>query len=139
MFMAKARHQGQGRGAAPTNDLSAGNLPKRPAAMTRILDAYERFVKVRPEQAEALLEGCRAITERYRTPSTVRRLSCREAASRIGVSRNLPFYLYQQGRLGECIDGRPRFSERECDDYKTSNRMPGPKPKPSPERGDSGS
>lgn len=97
--------------------------------MARLLELYERFVSVFPDRSKALLERCEELTNRYRPADGERNLTCVEAAKRIGVIRQRVFQLYQQGRLGACIDGKPRFSEKECDVYRDGYRKPGLKPR----------
>jgi hypothetical protein len=100
--------------------------------MTRILGLYERFAKTHPERAGKLLRRCEKLTERYRTPETKRTLTADQAAERIGVSRRQVFTLYGEGRLGERLNGSPRFSEFECDSYRNSPRKVG-RPRKTPE------
>ena len=93
--------------------------------MTHILGLYEQFVKAHPEAAVTLLARCRDLTDKYRPLSDLRNLNTRQASQLMGVSRKRVWELYQAGRLGACVDGKPRFSEQDCQDYQGRRLKPG--------------
>src|SRR4051812_1201382 len=121
--MARTRQQ-QGQ-AAKQIDLKRSSLPERPDPQARLLSLYERFVKTHPEQAAALLERCRELTERFRSPRTTPDLNAIQAARRIGESERRVHELFEEGRLGARVSGVRRFSEKECDQYRNSERKAG--------------
>jgi predicted DNA-binding transcriptional regulator AlpA len=93
--------------------------------------AFIKAVKETVREAEREAEAS-ARAESGLPPSTERTLNLRQASERIGITHPRVYQLYKDGRLGQEINGKPRFSELECDLFRESDRRPGPKPR-SPE------
>ena len=126
------REESRGLDATPADDLVTGQLPKRPGpeiVMSRIIESYEQFARTHPELIEALLRECERIAEEHAPPDALRRLTTKQAAQRIGISAGHVSTLRAKARLGECVEGKPRYSKKECDLYRNGYRLPGPKPK----------
>src|SRR5262245_50468258 len=118
--MRRTRQQNeQGRGGlgTPTNELATSQLPKRPdpeIAIGRILAACERFLKVYPELAVILTTRVQELCERYRLPRTTPTLNVSQASRLAGVSRVRLRELHERGRMGQRVEGRLMFTEKEC-------------------------
>jgi hypothetical protein len=128
--MAGTKHERQRANQAV--DLTGEQLPRRPdpeAAMTRMVRQFERFARANPELAEPLLKKFEAIAEEHAPPEAMRRLTVKEAALRIGVSEGHLANLGSEGRLGGNIEGKRRYSKKECDRYRDGYRLQGRKPK----------
>jgi hypothetical protein len=111
-------------------DLKREQLPQPPdpeAAMTRMLKQFERFAKSNPLLTEPLLKRLEAIAEEHAPPDAMRRLTAKQAALVAGISERQIRTLRFQNCLGETIDGKSRFSKKECNQYRISWRFPGPK------------
>src|SRR4051812_3651693 len=109
-----ARTQQQEQGTAEPISLDRNHLPERPdptAAMTRLLRLHERFLRAYPDSVAELLDACQRLVEQC-CPD-LRNLNLRQAGELIGVKRARVHELYREGRLGRCIDGKPRFSRCE--------------------------
>lgn len=91
--------------------------PSLAASFDRILGLYERYVREYPEQAVALLERCRELTERYRPLGTERVLGLKEATLFTGFTRRRVWELAREGIVGESTGDSWRFSEAELQAY----------------------
>jgi len=117
--------------------LARSDLPERPdpeAALTRILELYERFVKKYPDHAKGLLERCEELTRTYRSLEGERVLGVIDAVRFTGLTPARIQQLGKAGRAGELRDGRWRFSEAELHWYLHHKNKPGRPPKKSPSR-----
>ena len=109
------------------NELTTSKLAKRPdveTGMARIVEIYERFVRLHPEKAEDLLEHCRRLTERHRPLGTERVLAAKEASLFSRLTRGRLRQLAIAGVIGEKDGDQWRFSEQELSWYV---RKPKPK------------
>ena len=95
-----------------------------------ILAQVEAYVRAHPERAVELRDSVAGIVEEHRPPRIERDLNLRHAAARIGISHVAVLRIYNQKdedtgtrRLGEEIDGKPRFSEYECDQYRLERKL----------------
>lgn len=89
------------------------------------LRVAETTVKTHPEPVLGFHEDFSRVIEPHRTPSKEPNLNIRQAAERIGISTGRVHQLYKEERLGIEVNGNPRFSEFECDEYRDGERKPG--------------
>lgn len=92
----------------------------------QILAQLEALTKRHPERMPQFLDEIRRVIEGSRPPSTQRTLNSTQAAKRAGCTDTHLIRNLDRGRLGERdAEGRPRFSEAECDAFRREVRKPG--------------
>jgi hypothetical protein len=119
--------------ASPLSELKPPASPSRvtvESALTtrenRILADAEAYLRAHPDRAGSFCQALASFAEEHRPPSTERTLNVVQAKKWSGLSHVRLLALLEEGKLGERIDDKPRFSEKECYDYRMMEHKPGP-------------
>lgn len=125
-FSRKGRPTPPIRGVLPPVELTAEQRE------WRLLEAFTEFAQSHPERAKEVADRLMRVAEEKGGPRRERTLGVREAARRISAARGKELSSVQLGRycreglVGEMgPDGKPRFSEYECDHFVPPDRPPG--------------